>query len=77
MQYTGLKDSQVVDEYFGDIVIAHFDFGFIDEWDLCVIEDGSSAVLYKGLTTGQIRYFWDMPEHYIIGNIYENKDLLK
>lgn len=74
-QYTGLKDSQAIEEYYGDVAIATFDGG--DEWELFVIEDGTAAVLYRNIDTDEIWYFWMMPIHYVIGNIYENPELLK
>ncbi len=71
LQYTGLGDSQIIEEYYGDIVIATFDGG--DEWEVFVIEDGPAAVLYRNIDTDQIWYFWQMPVHYVIGNIYEKE----
>lgn len=70
-QYTGLKDSQNIEEYYGDITIANFD----GEWDLFIIEDGNSAVLYRSPVTDNVFYFWELPVHYVIGNIYENPEL--
>ncbi len=74
IQYTGLKDSQAVEEYYGDIITATLDGG--DEWELFVIEDGLSVVLYRNIDTDQIWYFWQMSVSYVIGNIYET-DLTK
>jgi len=70
MQYTGLHDSNVAQEYFGDIIED-------DDGVRYVIEDGDSAVLFKNIKTGVISFFWHlMKPHRIIGNIYENKELL-
>ena len=75
LEFTGLKDSQVIEEYYGDVVIATFDGG--DEWELFVIEDGPAAVLFRNIDTDEIWYFWQMPTHYVIGNIYENPELVE
>ncbi|KKK50765.1 hypothetical protein LCGC14_3121760, partial [marine sediment metagenome] len=75
MQYTGLKDSQLIEEYYGDIIISTFDGG--DEWELFVIEDGLSAVLFRNIDTDEIWYFWQMPICYVIGNIYSYPELIK
>ena len=68
-QYTGLKDSVAHEEYFGDIIHEHGDVN-------SVIEDGSSAVLYRDIKTGGIKYFWELRPHEVIGNIHENPELL-
>ncbi len=69
LEYTGLKDSQVIEQYFGDIVICQSEE---DTWSVYVVEDGKSAVLYKDVDTGDIKYFWQLGVSYVIGNIYEN-----
>ncbi len=73
-EYTGLKDSQAIEEYYGDIVISTFDGG--DEWELFVVEDGSAALLFRNVDTDEVWYFWMMPAHYVIGNIYESPHLV-
>jgi len=71
MQWTGLRDSFYAEEYFGDIIE---DEGGTRR----VIEDDRSAVLYKDTKVGDIRYFWELDKpHKVIGNIYENPDLIK
>ena len=67
-QYTGLKDSYSIDEYFGDI---------IEEKDgvRLIIEDGLSSVWYKNIKTGGGKYFWQLDVHKVIGNIFENPEL--
>jgi hypothetical protein len=68
MLSTGLKDSENQEEYFGDL---------IQECDGTIrqVIDGLSAVLFvaSGVRT---KYFWDLLPHKIIGNIYENPELL-
>ena len=69
-EYTGLHDSDNKEEYFGDIIED-------DDGVRYVIEDGDSAVLFKNIKTGAISFFWHlMKPHRIIGNIWENKELL-
>ena len=71
MQYTGLKDSLAIEEYFGDIVRDAED-------NLWLIKDACSAVIYGGITTKSDRYFWQMnTPHYVIGNKWSNPELLE
>ena len=69
MQYTGLKDSYATEEYFSDIIQE-------EDGTIRIIEDGCSAVLFRNLqVTFNIKYFWELKQHGIIGNIYENPEL--
>ena len=73
LQYTGLKDSYVAEEYFGDIIQEN-------DGTIRVIEDGRSAVLFRNPQVqfdNHIKYFWELKPHKVIGNIYENPELLK
>ena len=64
-EYTGLKDSEVKDEYFGDIIEE-------DDGTRRVIEDECSVVSFRIINGKNIKYFWDLLPHKVIGNIYEN-----
>ncbi|GAH49987.1 unnamed protein product [marine sediment metagenome] len=71
MQYTGLKDSHNKEEYFADIIRE-------EDGTIRIIEDGCSAVLFRNpQVTLDIKYFWELKQHGIIGNIYENPEILK
>lgn len=71
LQGTGLHDSDYKEEYFGDIVQD-------DDGIRYVIEDGCSAVLFRDIKTGSIYYFWQLSKpHRVIGNIWENPELLR
>ncbi len=72
LRFTGLRDSQIVEEYFGDIVIEETE----NDWILYVIKDGKSAVLFEDTKTGAIKCFWDLGVCYVVGNIYENSEIL-
>lgn len=68
MQFTGLKDKNGVEIYEGDIVI----FGGVYNYEVVFIK-GGFAVMFKD---GH-RYLGQFAEIEIIGNIYENPNLLK
>lgn len=70
LQYTGLKDSEIKEEYFGDIIEEN-------DGTRRVIKDGISVVVYEVVGGKNIKYFWDLISHKVIGNIYENPELLK
>ena len=69
MQYTGLRDSYGIEEYFGDVIED-------EDGTRRVIDDGCSAVLFVNTRAGNdIKYFWKLGVHKVIGNIYENPEL--
>lgn len=71
LQYTGLKDSYAKEEYFGDIIRE-------EDGTIRIIEDGCSAVLFRNpQVTFDIKYFWELKQHEVIGNIYENPEIME
>lgn len=78
MQYTGLKDSNGNEIYEGDIVKIEDYFG--DDIIGRVIYDETTAgyVFHKGNERNYFQMTLDLEGyvHYVIGNIYENPELL-
>ena len=81
MQWTGLKDKQGKEIYEGDIVYYDYDYGGFKHWEVKWAYDNWAMVRGE-------RYTGDMnasddPEYNnwesseVIGNIYENPELLK
>jgi len=74
MQYTGLKDKNGKEIYEGDIVhfqsqFSHESFTEVVGWE---IENGDEMGTYTGFGL-----FYKAKEYEVIGNIYENPELLE
>lgn len=72
MQYTGLNDKNGTEIYEGDILRR------IYRNEVMVVEYSKSQALYLMRLKDNMSYtFFDISDYYVIGNIYENPELLE
>jgi len=81
MQYTGLKDKNGKEIYEGDIFNCIYDFdGCKHKLEVAYSEKYARFYLKSHgecLQKGVVKDMWDMERKEILGNIYENPNLLK
>ncbi len=75
-QYTGLKDSKGVEIYEGDIVRYHFTSPDVNWVDLVAWEHYGWVLLHFDGTESGATPLVPIPSMEIIGNIFENKELI-
>ena len=78
IEYTGLKDKNGKEIYDGDIITAHSEYNTIEsgivKWD----NKEASFRIEQGISVGTSFYGFQQIENIeVIGNIYENPELIK
>lgn len=76
MQYTGLKDKNGVEIYEGDILIIELDWGYGLSKIYTEVYFDKGMFKAKAINSHEDTPLIEMPYFEIIGNIYENKELL-
>ena len=84
MQYIGLNDKNNKNIYEGDIII-HKNLSHIfivnkvitDYFYVKTIQDKNKITYCLSNNSGETFYTWDGPDVEIVGNIFENKELMK
>lgn len=74
MQYTGLKDKKGKEIYEGDIVKRH---QRREMFETIVIRDLEEFLMDRGFNEGEMMEDYSPKSLEVIGNIYENPELLK
>ena len=78
-QYTGMKDKNDVDIYEGDIVKNCYGFNVAIKWFNDLFYDGNGGGHSGFYFDGEFELNWNLSidDSVIVGNIYENPELLK
>ena len=72
MQYTGLKDKNGKEIYEGDILLDELNSKYKVYWN-----EGFASFMLENLSKGDLLYSRIVPGVKIIGNIYENPELIE
>jgi len=77
MQYTGLKDKNGVDIYEGDILKTEYGANYAVKWLDEIYYDGGGGAHSGFYFCSELDWNLDLDRSLIVGNIYENPDLLE